>query len=314
MFLPLIILAFSAWLLVWSANLLIHQSKELAYRFKLSELFIALVLVALGTSLPELTVSSVALSKGDSGLSIANIMGSNITNTTLVLGMAVLLNHMRIGTNKTQQNAWLLLGVTALFILLFWLPIPVTTTGSLLVGAAIGAMIWQYIKAVQGREHEDKLRFVHIPMHHVPMWQLMLKTGLGIGFLVLSGTLLVFSIESLSELLGLKTSVLGMTLAALATSLPELVSTLIAQRQHEEKLALGNILGSNIYNLAFIGGVMSFNLPHSVRLGVGAVVLGLTSGIIFVIIKRWKGEHVPKWVGMGLVIGYAMYLIGTLIV
>jgi cation:H+ antiporter len=299
---------------VWSANLLINQTRELAYRLKLSKLFIALVLVSLGTSLPELTVAGVAISSGDPGLSLGNIMGSNITNTTLILGMAILINHLRIGTSKTQQNAWLLLWVTGLFVILFWLQIPATMVGSMLVGVAIGVLIWQYVKAVQGRENEDKFFFVHIPQHHVSVWKLLVRTLAGLSVLVLGGILLVESVETLSIVLGITTTALGMTLAALATTLPELVATVIAQRQHEEKIALGNILGSNIYNLAFIGGVTSFNLPHSVKLGMGAAVLGLASLILFAIIKRWRGVHVPKWVGIGLVIGYAVYLIGMLIV
>src|SRR3989344_1317291 len=304
----ILMLIFSGALLVWSTNLLIHQTQELAYRLKLSKLFVALVVMALGTSLPELTVSSVALVKNDPGLAVGQLIGSNITNITLILGIAILINGFRIGTTKTQKNAWLLLFVTGLFLLLYWLPISVTTIGALLIGVAIGSIILEYILAVRGREHEDHKFVIKFPQHHIPTWQLLSKTGLALMALIISGTILVITVEYLSDTLGISTTVLGLTLAALATSLPELVSTIIAQREHEEKIAMGNILGSNIYNLVFIGGLMTFNLPYNVKLGIEAGILALTTMIFFFIIKYWKGSSVPKAVGITLLFTYIIYL------
>ncbi len=308
-----LMLIFSGALLVFSSDLLINQTKELAYRLKLSKLFIALVLMSLGTSLPELTVSSVALMRSDPGLAVGGLVGSNITNITLILGMAILVNNFRVGTSKTQKNAWLLLFVTGLFILLYWLPVPVTTIGSLLIGVAVGSIIWEYVMAVRGRKHEDHKFILQFPQHHIPTWQLVAKTLVALAILIVSGTLLVITVEFLSETLGLTTTVLGLTLAALATSLPELVSTIIAQAEHEEKIAMGNILGSNIYNLVFIGGLMTFNLPYNIKLGFESGILAATTLIFFFIIKYWKGRHVSKFMGITLLFSYIFYLFITLV-
>jgi len=307
------ILVFSSLLLVWSSGLLIKQTQELSYRLRLSKLFISLVLIALGTSLPELTVSSVAMSLNDPGLALSGIIGSNITNVTLILGIAILINRFRVGTTKTQQNAWLLIFVTGLFVVLYMLPISVSAIGLLLIGVAIGTIVWQYVKAVQGRTNEDKLFFVHIPKYHVSVWKVVGKTFVGLVALVVSGSLLVISIEHISQILNISTTILGMTMVALATSLPELVSTVIAQKQGEEKIVMGNLLGSNIYNLAFIGGVMSLNLPYPIKFGLGAGILVVATLVFFWIVKVWKGRHVPKVVGIGLVLGYVVYLVGILI-
>src|SRR3989344_3337605 len=192
----ILMLIFSGALLVWSTNLLIHQTQELAYRLKLSKLFVALVLMALGTSLPELTVSSVALIKDDPGLAVGQLIGSNITNITLILGMAILINSFRVGTTKTQKNAWLLLFVTGLFLLLYWLPISVTTVGTLLIGVAIGFVIWEYVLAVRGRKHEDHKFVIRFPQHHIPSWLLIAKTGIALTALIISGTVLVNTVEN----------------------------------------------------------------------------------------------------------------------
>lgn len=314
MWVPLLILFFSAWLLVGSSSLIIGQSRELAYRLKLSKLFVALVLVSLGTSLPELTVSFLAMGEGDVGLSIGNILGSNITNTSLVLGMAILMGRLSVGRVKTQQNAWLLLLVTVVFVFLFWTSLSGTIVGGMLIGIAIGVMFWQYVKALEGRNKEDVKLWLHMPRKHEGWMVLVGKILLALIGLVVSGTFLVFSVEWLSRLLEISTTVLGLTLAALATSLPELVATVIAQRQNESKIALGNILGSNIYNLAFVGGIVSFNFDHDLILGVEAEFLVLSSFLMFVIIKYWKGKIVPVRVGVGLVVAYALYLTVSLLI
>ena len=138
------------------AEFLVYAAKHIATRFKLSPLFISLTIVSIGTSLPELAVSTSSILQGDEGLAIANIIGSNITNSTLILGIAVILSSIRIGTQKTQKNAFILLGLTVVFSVLRLSKIAPTHQGSLLLGIAVIIMLFQYFSALRGRLHEDK--------------------------------------------------------------------------------------------------------------------------------------------------------------
>jgi cation:H+ antiporter len=311
MFLPLLALASGTALLLSGANLLVKASENLANTLKISPLFISLTLVALGTSLPELTVSSVASLNHDPGLAIGNLIGSNVANSTLILGMAVLAGTFRIGTTKTQRNAWILTAVTAIFIFTQIFGRYLGSPGTLLIGIAIGITLLEYWYASRGREREDLLRFISLPPKLPPLHLTILSTSVGIVTLVLGGHLLVTGTQLLSQILNLSTTVLGLTLTALATSLPELVTTVIAQRKGDEKIAMGNILGSNLYNLAFVGGLISLKPTPGVVTPTEIYFLIISSLIIFALIKAYKGQSPPARLGTVGIIMFIIFVISV---
>jgi cation:H+ antiporter len=315
MLLPLLALTFGTALLLSGANLLVKGSHRLATIFKLSPLFISLTLVAFGTSLPELTVSTVASTHNDPGLALGNLIGSNITNSTLILGMAILAGSLRIGTTKTQRNAWLLLAVTFIFIFTRILPRYLISPGSVLIGIAIGITLLEYWYAAKGRTHEDYPRFFSLPQKTPKLSTAILATVTGIATLVLGGNLLVTGTELLSQLLNVSTTILGLTLTSLATSLPELTTTVVAQRKGREKIAMGNLLGSNIYNLAFVGGLVTLKPPlnrTAIITSTEIYFLILSSIIVFATIKIFKGKTPPHGLGSLGIILFIIYLISIL--
>lgn len=311
MWIDIVILILSSVLLIKATGIFIAQTKQIAYQYRLSKLFVALILVALGTSLPELTVSGLAVQRGDMGLSLGGIVGSNITNATLIMGVAIVMGPLRIGTYKSQQNAWLLLCVTFLFISLYALPIPSLASGILLIGTSLGSMFWQYLKATRGISSVDAHTIRNLYIESQPLWKITFKTAAGLVLLLGSAAILVEMLERLSISLGISTTALGLTIAALSTSLPELVTTVIAQRQGEGKIALGNILGSNIYNLAFIGGIISLHLPKNPQLQMSIPELVIATILLVFIIVYWKGKFVPKPLGLILLGSYVMFLVAT---
>jgi len=262
---------------------------------KLSPLIIGTTVVAVGTSLPELVVSGTSLIKGDAGLAWGNIIGSNIVNVLLVLPVGIMLGKLRIGTTKTQRNIWVLLGATAAFAAVQAWGWP----GWILLVLAAVVTIKEYLWGVDGRGHEDAKRFNHQAAKK-------LGVGDGIGLLValaviaVGGMMTVGAVEGISLVSGYSTTILGLTLTAAVTSLPELLTTIFAQEEHQAKVTIGNIVGSNVYNLLLIGGIlMLFSSPMA--LGTWETVwLGLTTGIFALILHRFSGKSVPRWVGVAL--------------
>lgn len=242
--------------LLFSADLLVRASKKLSVAWRLSPIFVSLVVVALGTSLPELAVTISSLAQGDGGLAIGNIIGSNITNATLVFGLAVLSGTLKVGRYKTQRNAYLMLIVTGLFVFLQFSRWSGMTQAGILFVSLVAILIYDSLLAFRGRVREDKkLLKSLIKLNGKPKvrWWLPLLM-VSVVTLYLSGTALVTSVNALSEIFGISTSILGLTLTATVTSFPEIITLLIAGWQGESKIALGTILGSNIYNLTLIGG------------------------------------------------------------
>lgn len=275
---------------------------------KLSPLVIGATVVAVGTSLPELVVSGASLIKGDAGLAWGNIVGSNIVNVLLVLPVGILLGKLRIGTTKTQRNIWVLLGATAVFgILQMWGRSGVVA-GLVLLGLAVAVTVEEYLWGVSGRDHEDAKRFNHKKVQKLIVgdWVGLLVT---LVVIAVGGVVTVGAVEGISLATGYSTTILGLTLTAVVTSLPELLTTIFAQEEHQAKVTIGDLVGSNVYNLLLIGGIITlFSVPQALALR-EAVWLGLTTALFGLILHRFSGKSVPRWVGVGLVVLLGVYLI-----
>ena len=291
-------------MLLLSTHAFVKLVIKISQRLKLSPLIIGMTVVAVGTSLPELVVSGTSLIKGDVGLAWGNIIGSNIVNVLLVLPVGIMLGKLRIGTTKTQRNVWVLLGAAAIFAAIqAW-----GWSGWILLVLAVAVIIEEYMGGLEGGEHEDAKRFNHLAPKK-------LGAGDGIGILVtlvviaVGGVMTVGAVEGISLASGYSTTILGLTLTAVVTSLPELLTTVFAQKEHQAKVTVGNIVGSNIYNLLLIGGILLlFSSP--LALGTREVVwLGLTTAIFALILHKFSGKPVPRWVGAGLLGLLVVYLL-----
>ena len=294
--------------LLLSTHALIKLTERLSSDLRISPLIIGTTVVALGTSLPELTVSLIASTRHDIGLALGNIIGSNIVNIFMVLPVGILIGKLRIGSTKTQRNALLLLGSTVLFIALQILHLPVLFSGLLLITLALFFTIGEYQLGVFGRTHEDAKVFKKQTNRKLTFERVALIM-FAIAGVVLGGFLVVSSVENISVITGYSTTILGLTLTAIVTSLPELLTTIFAQEEHQEKITIGNIIGSNIYNLLFIGGVIVlFSPPMTVPLRDWVWLIAATLGFVL-ILRRFSGKPVPKAVGLLLLLFLAIYLL-----
>ena len=294
-------------ILLISTKVLIKVSEKLSSSLKISPLFIGITIVALGTSLPELAVSSIASARNDIGLAMGNIVGSNIVNILMVVPVGILLGKLRIGTTKTQRNATILLLVTAIFIASHLIPIRNTLLGIFFISLAILLTIAEYKWAVFGRKHEDLSRMNHLKKEKFTIEKLIMLAISVVG-IIAGGYLTVTSTESISIITGYSTTILGLSLTAIATSFPELLTTIFSQEEHQEKLTIGNIIGSNIYNLLFIGGVINLFSPATHIQPANLIILALITILFFLIIKHYGGQKIPRWISIILFLFLGSYL------
>jgi len=305
----IVLLKFSAGLLIllFSTQKLVVLAEKISRKFRISPLIVGITIVAIGTSLPELTVSIISILKNDSGLAMGNIIGSNIANILMVFPTGILLGNLRIGTTKTQRSVLILLVVTALFFLSRYVGEFRKIFGISLIGLSVLVSFIEYQFGVSGRLHEDLKRFKMVYDEKLNSFLYLLALFLILGIIV-GGILVVNSIEGISLLTGIPTTVLGLTLSAVATSLPELLTTVFSQKSHQEKITIGNVIGSNIYNLLLIGGIISlFPLTRVVSIGEWLWLVITTISFVF-ILRYYKGKRPPKYIGLILLLFFFVYI------
>lgn len=286
-------------ILLVSTQQLVKLAEKMSRYFRVSPLIVGITVVALGTSLPELVVSVISIIKGDVGLAIGNIIGSNIINVLMVLPVGIFVGKLRIGTTKTQRNAWILLMATLLFYFSQTLNIPKVGVGLSLITLALMISWLEYRLGVLGRDHEDLKQPKALKNESWKAGSLAMIPFLLLG-MVAGGYLVVNAVETISLLSGISTTVLGLTLTAVATSLPELLTTIFSQEDHQEKLTVGNIIGSNLYNLLLIGGVITLFPGTSTISTKEWLWLALTTAVFVWVLRRYRGRRPSRWIGVVL--------------
>jgi cation:H+ antiporter len=299
-----------------SAQTFLVVIQELSIKWKFSPLFISLVIVALGTNLPELTVTIASISNNDPGLAMGNVVGSSIANLSIILGITTFFGKVRIGTTKTPKNAIILLVITLLFSLLILSSVRTYYQIIILLTALLFSLTYQYVLAKYGRLHEDKkllelIDKMNKKKKHLPkIIYLLLFLGSLIG-LTIGGKITVNSVEDLSLILGLTTTFLGLTLTAIATSLPELLLALIATYKNENKVVLGTLIGSNIFNLSLFPAIILFStMDLKIRKLVTIkeiLFLLIITAIFYSLIHKKQGTIIKKKMSILLMIIFPLF-------
>ncbi|MCM1195163.1 MAG: calcium/sodium antiporter [Corallococcus sp.] len=322
-------LALGVFCLVKFCDIFVDSSSSIAKRLKVSPLIIGLTIVAMGTSLPELAVSVsdsiTALSHGSNAdIAIGNVVGSNICNILLVLGFSVIFTPIAVKKNVGKRELPILLGVSAitvLFICLFGLnsvagDFAVTRwEGIILVVIMIAYMTYIVLMAKRHPEQlevesEDETKAV------MPMWKAVILVIVGAIGIILGGQFVVFGAKGLalkgSTAMGLEKelaeNLVGLTIVAVGTSLPELVTSVIAAKKGENELALGNVIGSNMFNMLFVMGIAATVNPlvTGAYIIVDALVMLAVTAMLFVFGLRGK---LGRAHGIALLCCYAVYLV-----
>ena len=288
--------------LVWSADKFVDGAVGIAEFCGMSTLLIGMVIVGFGTSAPELTVSAISAAQGNPELALGNAYGSNIANIALILGATALISPILMHRSVIRGDLPILLLVSLLSIFLVWDGSVSRVNGIVLLivfAAAMGYSIWREMKKAKAEKADDSQNLSDTSLQaegestqKSSLGKSILWLVLGFALLVASSRSLVWGAVEIARALGVSDLLIGLTIVAIGTSLPELASSIAAARKGENDLALGNIIGSNLFNtLAVVGlaatitpmgdveaAVVSRDMPLMTILTVSLMVLGFRRG------------------------------------
>lgn len=312
-------------LLMFGADFLVRGASRIARRLNVSSVVIGLTVVAFGTSLPELMVVIVANleTRGANDIAMGNIIGSNIANIGLILGLAALFASVRVERELVRREIPLLIGASLLFIALSWNGQLGRVEGTILAIGLIAFTYYTYTATRStGAESLPQLEAIQaldpgIAHPNGNIWMEVGQVVVGLVMLIFGADWLITAAESLARTFGISELVIGLTLVAVGTSLPELATTIAAIRRQEANIAVGNAIGSNLFNILFIGGAGSLIRPLNVPEQVFRVEYPLMMFLTVLVygMALAKGNRLRHWHGALLLliyIGYTVWLfVGT---
>ncbi len=312
MALHVILLVIGFALLIKGADILIDGSASLAKRLGLSSLLIGLTVIAFGTSAPELIVNIFASIAGRSDIGMGNIIGSNIANILFILGVAAIITNLKIDDSIIKkQIPFSILSVVALFFLINSSlingqgPDGLLRSGGLILILFFGIFLYYTFSLAKEKEEpgQEKIK------NYSTKISLALISG-GIIGLFIGGKLIVDSASAIAVSLGLSEAFIGLTIVALGTSLPELAASVMAARKNQIQMAVGNVIGSNIFNLLWVLGLSALIHPiaYNPAMNFDILFLVFVSLLLFILIYTGKKLHFTKKEGYILVALYVIYI------
>jgi len=300
-------------LLVWSADRFVEGSAATARHFGMPPLLIGMVVVGFGTSVPEMIVSALAASQGNPGIALGNAYGSNITNIALILGLTALISPIAVNSQVLRKELPILTAVTALAAYQIW-DGQLTRMDALILlgvfGGLMGWTIWQGMRKKTdnlGREMMQDLGKSRTPIGRAIFWLV-----LGLTLLIASSRMLVWGAVAIAQSFGVSDLIIGLTIVAVGTSLPELASSIMATRRGEHDIALGNILGSNLFNTLAVVGIAGLIHPMMVPPEVFSRDILTMAGLTITLFLFGYGFRGPgcinRFEGAALLAGYFGYI------
>jgi cation:H+ antiporter len=319
MTLAFLAIAFGLALLVWSADRFVEGSASTARHIGLPALLIGMVIVGFGTSAPEMVVSALAASQGNPGIALGNAYGSNITNIALILGLTALISPIAVHSQVLRKELPILSVVTALAAWQLWDGEITRIDALVLLGVFGGLMTWTIWQGLQkkadalGSEMEQELEVHAMPIRKAIFWLVA-----GLIILIISSRILVWGAVEIAHGFGVSDLIIGLTVVAVGTSLPELASSVIATRKGEHDIALGNVLGSNLFNTLAVVGIAGAIHPLAVGpelFNRDMLVMAALTLSLFVIGYGFRGpgriNRVEGMVLLACYVGYTTYLVST---
>ena len=296
-------------LLVVGAELLVRGSSALALRAGVTPLMIGLTVVAFGTSSPELVVGLRASAGGDGSIALGNVVGSNICNIALILGAAALIKPLNVHAQVVRREVPILIGASALLWLLLGGGTLGRLEGLLLACALAGYLWWSYRSARAEKSAAVAEEFAEaVPKPSRRIWLDALFVVAGLGMLLAGAGLFVGGAVTLAEVFGVSRAVIGLTVVAVGTSLPELATSVIAAFRGEGDIAVGNAVGSSILNIFCILGVTALIVPIESG-GIDNIELAVMTGTALLAAPLMRsGFCLNRWEGALLVAGYCGYI------
>lgn len=303
-------------MLIWGADQFVAGAAGLARTLKVSTLIIGLVIVGFGTSAPEMLVAGFAGWEGNTGLAIGNALGSNITNIALVLGVTALISPLAVHSKLLRREFPVLFLIMALTVVLLFDGDLSRLDGIILLGGLVAFIGWMIHLGKKGEEGEHdpmEAEFAEELPEKLPLKSAMMWLIIGLITLLVGARLVVWGAVAIAQSFGISDLIIGLTVVAIGTSLPELATTIASARKGEDDIAIGNIIGSNMFNLLGVLGIPAVIHPDIFESSVLTrdipVMIGLT--IVLFLMARSRNKtpgKISRAAGAGLALAYAAYL------
>ena len=313
MLLPSLAVLVGLALLVWSADRFVDGASATAGHYAVPPLLVGMVIVGFGTSAPEMVVSTLAASQGNPGLALGNAWGSNIVNIALILGVTAMISPIVVHSTILRKELPILSAVTLLSAYLVWDGQIDRLDAWLLLAVFAVLVSWSIVQGMRG--DSDALGVetaTELKAHAMPLKRALMWLVVGLLVLVTSSRLLVWGAVTIAQSLGVSDLIIGLTVVAVGTSLPELASCVAAARKNEHDIALGNVLGSNLFNTLAVVGIAGVIAP--IQIGADSierdlpVMVGLTL-VLFVMGWGFRGRlgRINRWEAGALLAAYVAY-------
>lgn len=299
--------------LILGANWLVDGATSVGIRAKLSPLIIGLTIVAFGTSLPELIINIFSCAKGSSGLAIGNIVGSNIMNILLILGVASLIYPIDVSRISIRRDIPVgFLATASLYVMANYFGPRDTICWVEGLALLLMAAGYLYLTMVKNESPSTEVEAVQIPL---PWWKTILFLCIGILGLYLGGELVSNNAQKIAKAWGMSESMIGLTVVAMATSLPELITSIVAATKKNAGIAIGNVLGSNILNIFVVLGISSLITPLQFdnKLNVTLAILFLANLLMLLFVFTGKGRKLSRFEGFLMLLAFSGFMVYTIV-
>lgn len=295
-------------LLVKGADFFVEGSGSVAKKFNIPVFIIGMTIVAMGTSAPECAVSISASLRGINGMAISNVIGSNIFNLLVVCGVCALFQPLVIKKETLKKEFP--------FSVLVAVIIGVMGLAGMMVGHMDGIILvvifalflyWMVRSAKKSMQAGEDVEAEEIK--DLPIWKCLVFIGGGLVAIVIGGQMVVNCSETIARGFGLSETLIGLTICSIGTSLPELVTSVVAARKNQAGMALGNVIGSNIFNILLVGGLASAMSPIAVNMNNLIDIVILVAVSLYIMILVWRKQLLTRAGGVSMLAIYAAYMV-----
>ena len=295
-------------LLVKGADFFVEGSGSVAKKFNIPVFIIGMTIVAMGTSAPECAVSISASLRGINGMAISNVIGSNIFNLLVVCGVCALFQPLVIKKETLKKEFP--------FSVLVAVIIGVMGLAGMMVGHMDGIILvvifalflyWMVRSAKKSMQAGEDVEAEEIK--DLPIWKCLVFIGGGLIAIVIGGQMVVNCSETIARGFGLSETLIGLTICSIGTSLPELVTSVVAARKNQAGMALGNVIGSNIFNILLVGGLASAISPIAVNMNNLIDIVILVAVSLYIMILVWRKQLLTRAGGVSMLAIYAAYMV-----
>ena len=299
----ILLIVLGVWCVLKGADYLTEGAAAVARRLQIPEMIIGLTIVAAGTSAPELFVSIVSALKGTSDMAVGNVVGSNIMNTMLIVGVAAMVAPMTISKTTVKKDLPFTVAASMLLLFLAFDHFLGHIGGFMLLAAFAVFMAYSIYRASRSQEANNDA-----PKEQLPALKNTCYVLGGLLLLIVGSNVFVDHASNLALQMGISEGVVGLTVVAGGTSLPELATTVVAARKGQSALAIGNVIGSNVFNILLILGLTAAIHPLQIE-GITTIDMAvMLLSVTFVWLFAFTRFKVERWEGFILLIGYLLYL------